>query len=480
MRVSLLISGLLTTFTASAATPMDTARQAIGVLAPQIKVDAVQKSPLPGFYEALAGGHFFYVSEDGRYVVDGNAYDVAHKSDLTATSRAKASKAALDKVGPDKRIVFAPQAPVQTRHTVTVFTDIDCPFCRRFHQQIAAYNAKGIAVEYLFNALVIHPDADKKAEAVWCAKDRSSAFTAAMGGQDPGRATCPNPVSELTQLAQSLGINGTPTILAADGSQIPIQIAQSPDQLAAELDRRAQQAAANAPTAQVPPLDASADVAAHKAMQALVPQATIDKVEPAPIPGYRQVIVGSQIVYASDDGRYLVQGSLHDIRNKRDLTAARVAEQSKAKLAAAPADQRIVFPASGGKPKYTMTVFTDVDCGYCRKLHSQIAEYNKRGIEVDYLFFPRSGIDTPSYDKAVSVWCAKDRKAAFTEAKAGKEPAQAHCDNPVAAQFKLGTEVGVDRTPTIFTADGSKIIGYLPPDQMVARLQSLEGGVEAR
>ncbi|MBO9661704.1 DsbC family protein [Dokdonella sp.] len=479
MRLPLSILGLLTAVTAIAATPQEVATQAIGTLMPKLEVGAVQESPLPGFYEAMAGGQFFYVSKDGRYLLDGNAYDVAGKRDLTAKSRARANKSALDKIGPDKRIVFAPPAPAQTRHAVTVFTDIDCPFCRRFHQQIAAYNAKGIAVEYLFNALVIHPSADEKAEAVWCAKDRPAAFTAAMGGQDPGKATCPNPVAELTRLAQSLGINGTPTILAADGSQIPIQIAQSPDQLAAELDRRVQNSAANAPP-QAQPVDATPDVAARKALQALVPQASIDTVEAAPMPGYRQLIVGSQMVYVSDDGLYLMQGSLHDTRNRRDLTVARVAERSKTRLDAAPAGQRIVFPAAGGKAKYTMTVFTDLDCGYCRKLHSQIAEYNQRGIEVDYLFFPRSGLNTPSYDKAVSVWCAKDRKAAFTAAKTGKDPAPMKCDNPVADQFKLGTDIGVDRTPTIFTADGTKIIGYLPPDQMVAKLQSLGGAGEAR
>lgn len=238
--LSVAAAGLLSLVTASAATPEETVRQAMASLAPNVKVDAVQESAIPGFYEAIAGGQFVYVSKDGRYVVDGNAYDVANRRDLTASSRAKARKMALDKVGPDKRIVFAPKAPMQTKHTVTVFTDVDCPFCRRFHQQIAAYNAKGIAVDYLFYPLSIHPGADKKAEAVWCSKDRPNAFTAAMAGQDPGKATCPNPVAEMTKLAQSLGINGTPTILADDGTQIPPQIAQSPDQFAAELDRLAQ------------------------------------------------------------------------------------------------------------------------------------------------------------------------------------------------------------------------------------------------
>ena len=240
MRFPLFVLGLLLSAGVSAATPEDTVRTAMGALAPGVKVDAVQESAIPGFYEAIAGGQFVYVSKDGRYVLNGAAYDVAGKSDLTETSRAKARKLALDKIGPDKRIVFAPKAPAATKYTVTVFTDIDCPFCRRFHEQVAQYNAKGIAVDYLFYPLSIHPGADKKAEAVWCAKDRNTAFTAAMSGQDPGTATCPNPVSELTQLAQALGVNGTPTILAADGTQISGQIAMSPDQLATELERKAQ------------------------------------------------------------------------------------------------------------------------------------------------------------------------------------------------------------------------------------------------
>ena len=237
MRALPFLSSLLLAAPVFAATPEETVQKAMSVMAPGVKVDAVQASQIPGFYEAVAGGQFVYVTTDGRFLVDGSAYDVAAKRDLTEASRANARRIALSKIGPDKRIVFAPQAPVETRHTVTVFTDIDCPFCRRFHEQIAQYNAKGIAVDYLFYPLTIHPGADAKAIAVWCAKDRANAFTAAMSGQDPGKGTCPNPVAELTQLAQSLGIGGTPTLLAPDGSQLPSQVAMSPDRLAAELDR---------------------------------------------------------------------------------------------------------------------------------------------------------------------------------------------------------------------------------------------------
>lgn len=241
MRLPMFLAGLLIAGAAAAATPEETVRQAASSFVPAgAKVEAVQESTVPGFYEAIVGGQFVYVSKDGRYMLNGSAFDVSGKRDLTQISRAKVRKAALDRIGPDKRIAFAPQAPLAAKHTVTVFTDIDCPFCRRFHEQIAQYNAKGIAVDYLFFPLSIHPGADKKAEAVWCAADRSSAFTKAMAGQDPGKATCPNPVGELSELAQTLGIGGTPTILAADGTMIPGQIAMSPDRLAAELDRMSQ------------------------------------------------------------------------------------------------------------------------------------------------------------------------------------------------------------------------------------------------
>ena len=180
MRVPLFLSGLLLAAQALAATPQETVQKAMSTLAPGVKVDAVQESQIPGFYEAVAGGQFVYVTKDGRYLIDGSAYDVNAKKDLTEASRAKARRSALAKVGPEKRIVFAPKAPAETKHTVTVFTDIDCPFCRRFHDQIAQYNAKGIAVDYLFYPLTIHPGADKKAVAVWCSKDRDNAFTASI------------------------------------------------------------------------------------------------------------------------------------------------------------------------------------------------------------------------------------------------------------------------------------------------------------
>lgn len=236
MRYLLLLASVLFSIGASAATPQETAQATLSKLAPQVKVDAVQESVVPGFFEALVGSQLLYVSKDGRFVLDGNAIDGANQRDITEAARAKSRMVHLKKIGADKRIIFAPANP---KYSVTVFTDIDCPFCRRFHQNIAQYNKLGIAVEYIFMPLDIHPGADKKAEAVWCASDRNSAFSAAMNGADPGTATCNNPVAETTTLAHAMGINGTPTMLASDGSRIVPQIALAPEKLIVELEHLA-------------------------------------------------------------------------------------------------------------------------------------------------------------------------------------------------------------------------------------------------
>lgn len=236
MRHFLSLILLFVAINASAAKPDDVVAKAMAALAPGVKVDVAQESVIPGFYEAIVGEQFIYVSKDGRFILDGSVFDVGNQQDLTESARAAKRVAGLASVGADKRIIFAPANP---KYSVTVFTDIDCPFCRRFHDRVPEYNAQGIAVEYVFLPLDIHPGADKKAEAVWCAKDRKLAFTAAMSGADTGNATCENPVAETTRVARQIGVSGTPTILAADGSKIAPQIAAAPDKLAAELERLA-------------------------------------------------------------------------------------------------------------------------------------------------------------------------------------------------------------------------------------------------
>ena len=230
----------------------------------------------------------------------------------------------------------------------------------------------------------------------------------------------------------------------------------------------AAQAKPAAPSAKAAPA-ATGDAALRAAILKAVPGAEITSVKPSPIPGYREVAIGGRIVYVSADGKYLLQGSLIELSSRDNLTAASEAVIRRADLDAVPRDRRIVF--SPPNPKYRVTVFTDIDCGYCRKMHTQIAEYNKAGISVEYLFFPRSGPNSESFAKAVSVWCASDRRKALTDAKADRPVPKKTCANPIAMDYQLGRKIGLDGTPAIYAADGTQIGGYLSASDMLARLQ---------
>jgi len=219
---------------------------------------------------------------------------------------------------------------------------------------------------------------------------------------------------------------------------------------------------------------ASADEAAvESAIKSLVPAAKIDSIAESQVPNFYQVVLQGQVIYVSADGKYLFQGSVFDIPNKTDLTEAAKAGLRRGALAAVGPERRIIFPAKN--EKYAVTVFTDIDCGYCRRMHGEMAEYNKRGISVEYLFFPRAGVGSEAFDKAVSVWCAADRNKALTIAKSGDKLESKTCDNPVAADYELGQQVGVTGTPAVYTRDGTQLGGYLPPEQLLQRLDALAG-----
>jgi len=185
------------------------------------------------------------------------------------------------------------------------------------------------------------------------------------------------------------------------------------------------------------------------------------------------VISAGQLIYVSADGKYLLNGDLIDLGRKRNLSEAGWAAFRRAELAKVPTSERIVFAPA--HPKYTVTVFTDVTCGYCRALHESIAAYNKEGIAVEYLAWPREGVvnasghPTATYTEMVSVWCAADRNASLTAAKHDHVPKPATCVNPVKQQYELGLRLGIDAmgTPAVFAEDGSMIGGYLPPADML-------------
>jgi len=240
---------------------------------------------------------------------------------------------------------------------------------------------------------------------------------------------------------------------------------------AAPAKPAATQAKASAPPATLakPAAAAAGDAALRAAILKAVPDAEITSIKPSPIPGYREVAINGRIVYVSADGKYLVQGSLIELSSRDNLTAASEAVIRRADLDAVPRDRRIIF--SPPNPKYRITVFTDIDCGYCRKMHTQIAEYNKAGISVEYLFFPRSGPNTDSFTKAISVWCSSDRRKALTDAKADRPLPKKTCANPIAMDYELGRKIGVDGTPAIYAADGTQIGGYVAPAEMLVRLE---------
>ncbi len=189
-----------------------------------------------------------------------------------------------------------------------------------------------------------------------------------------------------------------------------------------------------------------------------------DSIMPSPIPGLYEVVYGAQIIYATKDGRYLVQGDILDVNNQRNLTEHRRAGARLSAIDKVGEDKMIIYAPQ--KARHTITVFTDIDCGYCRKLHSEIGTYLKEGIRVRYMSFPRTGLNTPSYYKAVAVWCAQDRKTALTRATQDEPVEQKTCANPVKEEMQLGEEVGVTGTPTIITDTGQLLPGYVPAPRL--------------
>ncbi len=214
----------------------------------------------------------------------------------------------------------------------------------------------------------------------------------------------------------------------------------------------------------------------HDALKKLIPTEAPDRVSASPIKGVYEVAYGTTIFYISEDGKYLLQGDLIDVADRKNLTSftRRAARGDIAK--SIKKEDTIVFAPKEKPAEHVVYIFTDIDCPYCRKLHDEIGDYNNAGIEVRYLMYPRAGVGTPSYQKAVDVWCAKDRAEALTKSKAGQPVPKADCKNPVKAHMALGEQVGVTGTPAILLQTGDLIPGYRP----AADLKKILDGVAAK
>jgi len=248
--------------------------------------------------------------------------------------------------------------------------------------------------------------------------------------------------------------------------------------VAAAVPAHAQDKAAKTGTAKAAaPVAVPADVRAR--VVAKLPGAKPDDVNPSPIPGLYEVTMGGVIVYVSSDGKHLLSGNVYDLDTQVNLTAARRNAARAKALAAVKDDQMIVFgPANS---KMTVTIFTDIDCGYCRRFHSQIAEISKAGVRVRYMMFPRTGPGTESWRKAESVWCAKDRRDALTRAKKGEELKTKSCADAESIKDAVGVRRGHGRGGHArhLHADGRLHRRVHDPDQLVQTIQETQKAAAA-
>lgn len=197
----------------------------------------------------------------------------------------------------------------------------------------------------------------------------------------------------------------------------------------------------------------------------------ISSIGDAPVPGILQVMTDKGLFYTSQDGKYLFRASIYNVedgmRNVTEETLGSVRLEGLAEFK----DHVIEYKADN--EKYVVNVFTDITCGYCRKLHKEMDQYNDLGITVRYLAFPRGGLNSRTYSDMVSVWCADDKQQAMDNAKDGVSVASKSCDNKVAAEYAFGQKIGVNGTPNIIMPDGSVIPGYQPPKKLEQALKAI-------
>lgn len=207
-------------------------------------------------------------------------------------------------------------------------------------------------------------------------------------------------------------------------------------------------------------------------LKTALPDAKVTGVKPSPISGIYEVMLGPSLLYMSSDGRFVFQGDVFELESMRNLSDERRAQARVTAFEGLGSDSMIEFAPANGEIKHTIYVYTDVDCAYCRKMHKEIEALTGAGIAVRYLAYPRSGVGSESYNKAVAVWCSTDRQSALTVAKLGKKVSAQPCDNPVDAHLRMGRAMGVRGTPSVYAQDGSSLGGYTPARELIRLLDS--------
>lgn len=200
-------------------------------------------------------------------------------------------------------------------------------------------------------------------------------------------------------------------------------------------------------------------------------RAKIIDIKPTEVPNLYWVnLEGMSSVYATSDGKYIIQGDVIRLGGKELVNVGETlqATENKKLFAALKPEDLIVYPATNGKAKHVIYVFTDSSCPYCHKLHEHLGEITSKGIEVRYIAWPRGEQFMPTME---AIWCSQDRKAAFAQSVQGQSVQAAQCKNPVRDQYQLGLNIGVNGTPAIYNSDGQYLGGYLTADELVQRLQ---------
>ncbi len=209
-----------------------------------------------------------------------------------------------------------------------------------------------------------------------------------------------------------------------------------------------------------------------------LPGIEVSDITKSPLNGFYQVFYSGQLLYISADSQFIFTGSLLELAEDAPINHSQLAlaefEARKAPMRAEAIanikeSDMVVYKAP--EEKYEITIFTDVDCGYCRKLHREMSQLNQMGVTVRYLAFPRAGVGSDAYKKLVSVWCAEDRTVAMNNAKLKREFTNKSCNNPIADQYRLTRDFGLSGTPAIILSDGELIGGYLPAGDLVKHLQ---------
>jgi len=197
---------------------------------------------------------------------------------------------------------------------------------------------------------------------------------------------------------------------------------------------------------------------------------TVKQINPSPVTGLKELITNKGVLYASPDGQFLMQGTLIDLNNRNNLTEQAL-NGVRVEGIKEYEESMIVYKAPN--EKHSITVFTDISCGYCRKLHRELDDLLDAGITVKYLAFPRGGLQGSGYADLMNVWCARDQQEALTEAKSGTSTkVVAGCSAPVAEHYQLGQSFGISGTPAIILEDGTMIPGYQPAAALKAALEA--------